>query len=100
MAWAVNRVSELGGGIVLFANRQFLSELPLPIGGMISNLTIEKIAQRLEGIQAKAKGLGFRFADGLLTLATLITPAIPFLRLSEEGLVDLRKGQVVDLIVS
>lgn len=100
MARAVNRVSELGGGIALYADGRFLAEIPLPIGGMMSNLPIEQIARRLGDIQSKAKRLGFRFGDPLLTLSTLTTPAIPFLRISEEGLVDLKKGQLVDLIVS
>lgn len=100
MAWVVNRASKLGGGIVLYANGQLQAEIPLPIGGVISNLPIQEIARRLEVIQEKAKELGFRFADAPLTLATLTSPAIPFLRISEDGLVDVREGQFLDLIVS
>ena len=100
MVRAVERVYEMGGGIVICAQGEVLAELALPIGGILSHLPIEEIAQRLNTIQEKARALGFRFSDASLTLATLTTPAIPFLRLSEEGLVDVRKGQVVDLIVS
>jgi adenine deaminase len=99
MALAANRVSELGGGIVLYNNRKLEAELPLPIGGIISNLPIEEVAQKLELIQEKAKELGFRFGDAPLTFATLTSPAIPFIRISEDGLVDVKKSHVVDLIV-
>ena len=99
MARAVNRVSELGGAIVLCNNGQIKAELPLPIGGIISNLTIEEVAQKLELIQEKAKELGFRFSDAPLTFATLTSPAIPFIRISEDGLVDVKKNHVVDLFL-
>jgi adenine deaminase len=100
MADAVNRVAELRGGIVLYAEGNIRAELPLPIGGILSNLSAKEIVQRLEHLQIEAKNLGFPFEDVMLTICTLTTPAIPFLRLSEHGLVDLRKGEVVDLIIS
>lgn len=100
MAKAVNRVYEMGGGIVLYAHGQVQAEIELSIGGIMSSLTIEAVAQGLTRLQEKAEALGFRFPDAPLTLATLTTPAIPFLRLSEEGLVDVRKGDVVEFIVS
>jgi adenine deaminase len=98
MARAANRVSELGGGMVLYGNGQMQAELPLPIGGIMSNLTLEETAQRLKTYQQKAKELGFRFSDAPLTLATMTTPAIPFFRITEDGLVDLKKGKVVGLM--
>jgi adenine deaminase len=100
MAAAVNHVSGLGGGIAVCAQGEVLAELPLPIAGSMSNLKLEEIVRRLDTIQEKARALGFRFPDACLTLATLTTPAIPFLRLSEDGLVDVKKGQVVELFTS
>jgi len=99
MALATNRVFELGGGIVLVSKGQVLIELPLPIGGVISDLPIEEVARKLKEIQEEAKKLGFRFPDAPLTLATLSTPAIPFLRISEDGLVDVKKGEIVSLVI-
>lgn len=53
----------------------------------------------MEKIKQSAKQLGFRFEDVPLTLATLTTPASTFLRLSEDDMVDLKTGQMFDLIV-
>jgi adenine deaminase len=100
IARAVNRVSELGGGVVLSVDGRVQVELPLPIGGILSNLPIEDVAEALDEIQSSVTGLGFSFEDVFLTLNTLTTPAIPFLRISEDGLVDIKKGELVDLIVS
>jgi len=99
MAMAVNRIFEMGGGIVVCSKGKIQAELALPVAGLMSNQRIEEIVERLNQIQAKAKALGFRFADAALTLAVLTTAAIPFLRLSEDGLVDSKTGRVVDLVV-
>ena len=85
---------------MLYANGQIQAEIELSIGGIMSSLAIETVAQELANLQEKAETLGFRFSDAPLTLATLTTPAIPFLRLSEAGLVDVRNGDVVKFIVS
>jgi adenine deaminase len=98
MAMAVNRIFEMGGGIVVCSGGKIQAELALPVAGLMSNRSIEEIVERLDQIQAKAKALGFRFADAALTLAVLTTAAIPFLRLSEEGLVDSKTGRVLDLV--
>jgi adenine deaminase len=100
MAFAANRIYELGGGVVLYVNGHMQAELPLPIGGLMTRLSMEETAKRLNVIQQKAENLGFRYPDAALTLATLTTPAIPFLRISEDGLVDVRSGEVVELLVS
>jgi adenine deaminase len=100
MAYAVNRIYELGGGVVLSVNGQVEAELPLPIAGLMTGLSMEETAQRLNAIQEKAEALGFPYPDAALTLATLTSPAIPFLRISEDGLVDVRSGQFVALLVA
>ncbi|MGI5882932.1 MAG: adenine deaminase C-terminal domain-containing protein [Dethiobacteria bacterium] len=100
MALAVNRIVEMQGGIVVSAAGQILAELPLPIGGYLSNASIEELQRGSEKIQLAAAGLGFPFAAVNITLITLTTPAIPFLRICEDGLIDVRTGGKVDLIIS
>jgi len=100
MAMAVNRILEMGGGIVVCNEGKVHAELALPVAGLMSNQRIEEIAERLNDLQAKATALGFRFTDAALTLAVLTSAAIPFLRLSEDGLVDVKSGKVVDLVLS
>jgi adenine deaminase len=75
-------------------------ELPLPIGGILSNLSIEAVAETLEEIQNRVKALGCPFEDVFLPLHILTTPAIPFLRISEDGMIDIKKGEILDLILS
>lgn len=100
MAGAVNRIYALQGGGVVLAKGEILVEIPMPIFGLISEMPMPMIVQRMQEIKEIMQDLGFPFDDPLLTLCTLTTPAIPFLRICEEGLVDLRNGKTVGLIVS
>jgi adenine deaminase len=100
MAGAVNRIRTLQGGAVVYENGEILAELPLPIFGIMSDLPIETIAQRLQEIKSTVSDLGVPFPNPLLTLITLTGAAIPYLRICEEGLVNLKDGKTLGLIVT
>jgi adenine deaminase len=100
MAAAVNSIRASQGGAVLCKNGEILAELPLPIFGIMSDLPIEDIAQRLKQIRKTAAALGVPPPDPLLTLITLTGAAIPYLRICEEGLVNLKDGQTGPLIAT
>ena len=97
MAGAVNRIRTLQGGAVVYENGESLAELPLPIFGIMSDLSIETITQKLQEIKNAVSQLGVHFPDPLLTLITLTGAAIPYLRICEEGLVDIKTGQTLGL---
>jgi len=99
MARAVNRIKELGGGMVVCAGGKITAEIALPVAGEISTEPMEAIAAKLERIQRAAEGLGVKSSDIRLTMAVLPTPAIPFLRICEAGLFNLRENRFVELIV-
>jgi adenine deaminase len=99
MAQAVNRIKQLGGGLVVCSGNRILAEIALPVSGIISTQPMEAIASSLYDIQQVANDLGCRLPDIRTTLAVLTTPAIPFLRICESGLFNLRQNSFVDLIV-
>ena len=86
--------------MVVYENGKILAELPLPIFGIMSDLSIETIARRLQKIKSVVSELGVPFPDPLLTLITLTGAAIPYLRICEEGLVNLKNGKTMGLIIS
>ncbi len=98
IAAAVNRIRTLQGGAVVCENQQILAELPLPIFGIMSELPIEDIAERLKEVKNAVVRLGVDFPDPLLTLITLTGAAIPYLRICEEGLVNLKNGKGLAVI--
>jgi adenine deaminase len=99
MAAAVNRICELQGGVVVCENEGILAELPLPIFGIMSDQPIETIAAKLQEIKKVISQLGVPFPDPVLTLVTLTGAAIPYLRICDEGLVNLKNGKTLDFII-
>jgi adenine deaminase len=99
MATAVNRIRTLQGGALVCENAKITAELPLPIFGLMSDLPIENIVQKLQEIKQAVAGLGVSFPDPLLTLITLTGAAIPYLRICEEGLVNLKNGETLALYI-
>ncbi len=97
MAVAVNRVVELQGGAVLCSKGEILRELALPVFGIMSDRALEEIDVKMKAIAEGAAKLGVPFRDPVLTLVTLTGAAIPFLRICEEGLVNLKDGKTLGL---
>ncbi len=98
LALAVNRVAELQGGAVVCVGGRVVAELPLPIGGYLSDSPVEDLLGRSEEFQRAAADLGSPFANTLLSLMTLTSPAIPFFRICEDGLCDVRTNSIVELV--
>jgi adenine deaminase len=99
MAEAVNRIHALQGGLVLCAGGKILAELPLPIFGLMTDLPLLELAARVKGLTDHARALGFPFSDLHKTLVPLTGAAIPFIRFSEQGLVDIKTGKGVPFVV-
>lgn len=99
MAAAVNRIRELQGGTVVCEGGKILVEIPMPVLGLISDLPMETLAEKMKEVRTAAARLGVPFANPFLTLITLTGSAIPYLRICEEGLVNLKDGKTVGLFV-
>jgi len=97
MTTAVNRIHSLQGGALVCKDTNILAELPLPLFGLISDLTIKDLIQQFGGVTRAARKLGIPFAEPILSLITLTGAAIPYLRICEEGLVNLKDGKTVSL---
>ena len=100
IALAVNRIRTLDGGIVICMKGKVVSELPLPVAGLVSTEPIDKIANKLSEIQRVSTEFGCKVPDIRLTLGVLTTPAIPFLRICSHGLFDLKQNKFVSLLVT
>ncbi len=100
MAAAVNRIHELQGGVVLCVDGRVTAELALPVLGLLSDLSIPELADAISSIKVAVAELGVAFPDPILSLVTLTGAAIPYLRICEEGLVNLRDGKTVGIMVN
>ena len=96
---AVSAVKEMGGGLVVVDGGVVTASLPLPIAGLLSDRSMEEVAEKIEEVVGAAKGLGSTLQDPFMTLSFLCLPVIPELKLTDRGLVDVSKFEFVPLFV-
>jgi adenine deaminase len=95
MALACNRLSEIEGGFVVVEGGQVLAELALPVAGLMSLEPFEVVRERLVALRAAAKGLGVGLEEPFLQLAFLCLPVIPHLKITDHGMVDVDRFEVM-----
>jgi adenine deaminase len=95
MAAAVNRLIELQGGFVVVAGGAVLAELALPIAGLMATTSFEEVRGALIPLRAAAKGLGCALAEPFLQVAFLPLPVIPHLKVTDFGLFDVDRFELV-----
>lgn len=88
MALAVNHLRAIGGGFVVVRDGKVLAELALPIAGLMSDQSFEKVRDALMVLRAQAKSLGTVLQEPFLQVAFLPLPVIPHLKITDRGLVD------------
>jgi adenine deaminase len=100
MVVAVTRLAVIGGGIVAVDSGSITAECPLPVAGLLSDAPLaEVIAQSLAANEAAA-ALGWSGATPFLTLAFLALSVIPSLKITDHGLVDVDRFEIVPLEVT
>jgi adenine deaminase len=99
MAFAVRRLAEMGGGIVAVEKGQVLAECPLAVAGLLSDQPLEVVVEQSRGCNDAAHGLGWSGATPFLTLAFMALSVIPSLKLTDRGLVDVDRFELVPLRV-
>ncbi len=97
MARAVARLTEIGGGVVVVEDRGVRAELPLPIAGIISDAPLAEVVEASRGCIDAAAKLGCTLASPFQTMAFLALSVIPSLKLTDQGLVDVDRFELVSL---
>ena len=99
MAAAVNRVITMDGGIVVIGPLGECHELPLPIGGLMTDAPSAQVVATLSELKEVTHQLGSALPEPFLQLAFLSLPVIGKLKLTDKGLVDVDLFKVVELFV-
>ena len=95
MALAANRLSAIEGGFVVVRDGQVLAELALPVAGLMSLEPFETVRDKLVDLRDAARGLGVVLDEPFLQLAFLALPVIPALKITDRGLVDVTKFELI-----
>jgi adenine deaminase len=99
MAVAVRRLANIGGGIVAVDGAQVLAELPLPVAGLLSDAPLDEVVARSHAVVAAARELGSTIEAPFQLLSFLALSVIPSLKLTDRGLIDVDRFEVVPLAV-
>jgi adenine deaminase len=95
MALAANRLGEIEGGFVVACDGKVLAELALPVAGLMSLESFEKVREALVALRAAARSLGVVLEEPFLQLAFLALPVIPHLKITDHGMVDVDRFEVI-----
>jgi len=97
MRAAVERVVELAGGIVAVEDGRVLAECPLPVAGLFSVATLADVIAQSRACNEAAVALGWSGATPFLTVSFLALSVIPALKITDQGLVDVERFELVPL---
>jgi adenine deaminase len=100
MHTAVARLAEIGGGQVAVLDGTVLAEVPLPLAGLMSDLSAAEVSSQIEVLnRAAAQRLGATVEEPFMQLSFIALSVIPQLRLTDGGLVDVDRFAYVPVQV-
>jgi adenine deaminase len=96
MLAAVRAVAEANGGIAVVVDGDTKALLELPIAGLMSNLPVDEVVEGLERLKLAISGMGAG-RDILMSLHFIQLAVIPTIKITDRGLVDVIKQELVSL---
>ncbi|MGD8902071.1 MAG: adenine deaminase [Anaerolineae bacterium] len=97
MKAAIAAIAEMGGGQVVIADGEVQASCALPIAGLMSDQPLEAVAAQVESLTRASRELGCTLPDPLMTMSFLALAVIPSLKLTDLGLVDVGRFEIVPL---
>ena len=97
MAVCAMRMTEIGGGIVIADGGRVVEELPLPVAGLMSDRPLAEVHERIRSMERRLATMGVTMAAPFMTLSFLALSVIPELKITDRGLVDVTRFELVPL---
>ena len=97
MRACIDRLAELGGGIVVAREGLVVGELALPVAGLMTDAPPTEVAERMDDLHALLRGMGVGVEAPFMMLSFLALSVIPSLKLTDRGYVDVDRFELVDL---
>jgi adenine deaminase len=97
MAACAARLAEIGGGIVIAEAGQVVEELPLPVAGLMSDQPLARVHERLRSMERRLVDMGVTMTAPFMTVSFLALSVIPELKITDRGLVDVNRFELVPL---
>jgi adenine deaminase len=84
---------------VLCSEQKVMSELALPIAGLMSDRGLDDVALKQRELEEQIAAMGCKLKAPFITLSFLALPVIPKLRITDKGLVDVENQKIVDIFL-
>jgi adenine deaminase len=97
MAACAMRLAEIGGGVVIADGGRVVEELPLPVAGLMSDKPLAEVHERMRSMERRLATMGVTMAAPFMTLSFLALSVIPELKITDRGLVDVTRFELVPL---
>ena len=98
MALAANRLAEVGGGVTVWRDGAELALVELPIAGLMSDSPAREVAAKADRMMQAMRDCGCTLNNAYMQHSLLALVVIPELRISDLGLVDVRKFEQIPLL--
>lgn len=99
METVIYRLREMGGGGVYAIGKEIVAEFPAPLCGVVSLKPMEIVRDEVKRVEESLRSNGVRWEKPTLTVDTFGTAAIPHLRITHNGYVNIKDRKVLPLIV-
>ena len=96
---AANTVIEAQGGFVAVRDGSVQAFAPLPIAGILSDRPLPVLGEQIAGVRRALTDCGYRHDNVIMSLSTLSLPVSPYFKLTDKGIIDVKKGAVAPLIL-
>ena len=95
MLKAFEEMKKMQGGIVLVEDDQVICAINLPIGGGLSDKPMEELIEEELLLKKELAARGFKHGDAIYTLLFLQSTHLPYVRITQRGIFDVMKKQVL-----
>ncbi len=85
------------GGKVVVKDGEIISQLPLPIAGLISDKDFDYVVKKCEELNQTAHSIGCSLEDPFMTMGFLSLPVIPELKITDKGVFDTNKFDFINI---
>ena len=99
MACAVRCLEESQGGFAVVKDGKVLAQVKLPIGGIMSEEPYEDLLRDVETAKEAAHSMGCPLTQPFFTMSQTVLSSLPELGFTDKGIVDVKTGAIVDVLV-
>jgi adenine deaminase len=97
---AAVQVVKMRGGFCVVKDGAVLAQVPLPIAGLMSEADAPTLNAQLQALHAAAQRLDAKLRRPFMALSFLSLSVIGALKITDQGLVDVTRFELIDLVAS